>query len=152
MKYSQYEESVLLLGGRETLCYRRQVQAELIEKGFKKIIIMEDIDDKDRHLSLDDKFRNIIDENDPRFIFAFFHNNRNMEGLAFEIGWICCYYKPLRLFSKLRFYYEKNYDWSKASSYITDLFSNIPHYEFDDLQYYSKASTKIMRTISINSK
>jgi hypothetical protein len=88
-----YDIVVMLLGSgqKEHLEFRKKVRDELVEKGFRRIIIMEEsLDDEYRDIRLDDKLRRIIEGFDPDLFVAFFHGNARMDGVAFELGWLCC--------------------------------------------------------------
>ena len=60
-----YDIVVMLLGSgqKEHLEFRKKVRDELVEKGFRRIIIMEEsLDDEYRDITLDDKLRRIIQD------------------------------------------------------------------------------------------
>lgn len=141
--------TIMLLGSAESksLKHRQTIRDELTKLDFKNIIIMEEIDSEDTDKSLDDKFRRITNEYDPNFFIAIYHNNTKMDGVAFELGWLCCKYNARDLALRLRILSEINYDWKKTTAYINSLFSNVVRNEFDESNEYSKASVCIKNFI-----
>jgi hypothetical protein len=134
------------------LQHRRDVKNDVMkfgykDFGYKDIIIMEDIKDEDADKSLDDKFRRITEKFNINFFIAFFHNDFKMDGVAFELGWLCCKYNIIELSKRLRIIYERNYDWENTTAYIPDLFHSVPRVEFDEEKNYSKASQCIHKMI-----
>lgn len=86
---------------------------------------MEEIEDKIEDRSLDDKFYRIREEYDPALFVAFFYSGLEMDGVAFEIGWLCCMYHSLGLSQKLRVLVEPGYDWKETTPYIPSLFPSV---------------------------
>lgn len=149
-KNNHLEEPLLLLGtGREYLIFRKKVKDELIVKGYKNIIIMEEVEDRDDK-SLDSKFNRIINENKPSLIFAFFQNGARTDGITFEIGWLCGRYKASELSQKLRILHENGYNWDNTTGYIRSLFANVPNFSIDESKDYLKASDYIHRCNMFN--
>jgi hypothetical protein len=143
--FNSLNVSLMLLGPGECIRYREQVRIELIEMGFKRVILMEEEIDKLKDISLDDKFHRIIDEKDPSMFIAFFHNGVRMEGVTFELGWLCCKYHATALNQKLKILTEKNYDVSKTTPYISSILQRVLKSEFDESKIYSKASERISK-------
>jgi len=149
VKEDVYEEPIMLLGpiGKNNihLCYRKKIKEELLLLGFKKIIIME-LEDNN-FISLEEKFDRIIVKYDPILIIALFITGEKMDGVNFEIGWLCCKYKISNLSKKLRILCDPDYNWNNTSAYIYDLFDNVPHDNYDESHHYSKTSAKIHKSI-----
>jgi hypothetical protein len=80
---------LMLLGPGERKDFREQVRIELIERGITRVILMEEEIEKLKDISLEDKFHRIIEEKNPTLFIAFFHNGVRMDGVTFEIGWLC---------------------------------------------------------------
>jgi hypothetical protein len=137
----------MLLGPGEYIDYRKKVRIELIEMGITGVILMEDEIDKLKDISLDDKFHRIINEKNPSLFIAFFHNGARMDGVIFELGWLCCKYPATALNQKLKFLTEKNCDLSKRTPYISSMLQRVLKCEFDDSKPYSKASERISKWV-----
>jgi hypothetical protein len=145
-----YDMVVMLLGSgqKEHLEFRRKVRDELVEKGFRRIIIMEESpDDEYRDVSLDDKLRRIIDDFDPDLFVAFFHGNTRMDGVAFELGWLCCKFSSTEMDEKVRIFLDQSFDWNETTSYIPSLEAHVQAIRFDESKQHSKASIKLEKTI-----
>jgi hypothetical protein len=146
-----YNETLMLLGAgnqgndkeKQYLEYRKMVRLELIEMAYQKVVIMEDVLAKLKDISLDDKFRRIVQEYDPRLFIAFFHNGARMDGVTFELGWLCSYYTAMELEQRLQIYSERDYDWNNTTGYIPSLFPNIGPVPFDESDPRFKASELI---------
>lgn len=139
-----YDIPILLLGpGKGHLLDRESVRGELCNMGYQKIIIMESTDDVLTDVTLDGKFRRIIEEFQPALIFAFFLTGAWMDGVTFELGWLCCKYNPTELGNRLKILADLAYDWDNTTPYIKDLFGTVTHERIDDTNQYSKASTRI---------
>jgi hypothetical protein len=132
----------MLLGPGEFLRFRKQLQKELKELGYKPII-MEDIEEKRHESGLDEKFERIMKQYDPRLFFAFFHKDTSMEAVIFEIGCICCKYGTHKIGKRLRLLAKKDYDWDKTTAYIRTLFSRTIRDTYDDRSKHYKASKRI---------
>src|SRR5687768_2301141 len=128
-----YDQTIMLLGPgnqrsnneKQYLEYRRSVKVELIEMGYKRVVIMEDVLTEFGDITLDDKFRRIVNEYDPALFVAFFHKCARMDGVTFEIGWLCSYYHPSELEKRLLVFNEEGFDWNKTTRYIPAFFPNI---------------------------
>lgn len=108
---------------------------------------MEEIVDRLTDKSLDDKYHRIIKEYDPTLFVAFFHRGAKMDGVTFELGWLCCKYHSNRLGRRLRILYETGYKWKETTAYISDLFFSVPKVEFNESKRYSKASQCIHKCV-----
>jgi len=119
---------------------RKETKDELIKMGYKekKIIIMEDIENDETDLSLDDKFRRILKRHNPHLFIAFFPKGQRMDGVTFELGWLCCKYSIKQIGHKLRFFADANYGWNETTSYISSLF---PYANVIPLREYNALST-----------
>src|SRR5688572_12572257 len=88
------EVSMILLGNGENIYvnYRKKVRNDLSKVGYNKdkIIIMEKLKDEINDISLESKFQRILLKSHPHIYIAFFHKNVKMDGVAFELGWLCC--------------------------------------------------------------
>ena len=132
----------MLLGPGEFIQIRKKVQRELVRLGYN-VIIMEDIREEITDVGLDEKFERIMKGFAPLFI-AFFHKEaKNMEGVIFEIGCICCKYGCRKIGKRLRLLADKKYDWDKRTPYINTLFSRVVKDEFDESKSHHKASKRI---------
>jgi hypothetical protein len=141
---------VMLLGSGqvEHLGFRKKVRNELIERGFRTIIILEESpDDEYADVSLDDKFRRIVKGNEPDLFVAFFHGNARMDGVAFELGWLCCKFSTAEMDEKVRIFLDKSFDWSETTSYIPSLDVHVRCSSFDESEPHTKASIKVEKTI-----
>ena len=76
--------------------------------GYTKVTIMEEVPDEISDGGINRKFREILKQFNPRFIFAFFHRDCMMDAVAFEIGYICCLYGD-DIKDRLKFLYEKDF-------------------------------------------
>jgi hypothetical protein len=134
----------MLLGpGKQHLQTRQTTQIELAEIGYKRVVIMEQIKDSLTDRILADKFNRIITDNAPRLYIAFFHNDAKMDGVTFELGWLCHMYHLSGLNNNLRFLLEPGWDWKQTTPYIPSLLPGVPAIEFDENNEYSKASELI---------
>jgi hypothetical protein len=141
---------VMLLGSgeKQPLEFRKKDRDELVEKGFKKIIIMEESTDKEyEDISLDDKLRRIIQEFDPDLYVAFFHKDTRMDGVAFELGWLCCKFSTTGMDEKVRIFFDQAFDWSGTTSYIPSLFVRVQGAPFDESKPHHKASINVEKSI-----
>jgi len=129
--------------GGAHLAYRRRVREELIGKGYERIVLMESTDEVFTDVTLDNKFRRIIADFNPVLIFAFFLAGARMDGVTFELGWLCGNYSALELRSKLKILEQKNYDFSATTPYVEDLFGRVNRIILDESHARSKASTRI---------
>jgi hypothetical protein len=132
---------LMLLGPGERKDFREQVRIELIERGITRVILMEEEIEKLKDISLEDKFHRIIEEKNPTLFIAFFHNGVRMDGVTFEIGWLCCKYRA----QALKILTEKNYDLSETTAYISSILQRVLKSEFDESRPYSKASERISK-------
>lgn len=148
---NHFLDAVLMLlgsGERQHLEFRKKVRDELVEKGFKKIIIMEEnVDREYEDVSLDGKLRRIIEGSDPDLFVAFFSKDARMDGVAFELGWLCCKYYVIGIDEKIRILFDRAFDWSETTSYIPSLFVRIPIVPFDESKPYEKASIIIEKSV-----
>lgn len=145
------EVSMILLGngGESYVNYRKKVRNDLSKIGYnkEKIIIMEKLKDEINDISLESKFQRILITSKPRIYIAFFHKNVKMDGLAFELGWLCCKEGSHQLAKKLLVLHETNYNWAKTTGYISSLFHIIARQKFDESKKYSKSSYSIHKFI-----
>lgn len=132
----------MLLGPGDFLDFRRKVGRELRRKGYHAIL-MEDDPGTKNETRLDVKFEKILKKRDPIFIAFFLTKARSMEGVAFEIGCICCAYGCEKIGDRLMLISDKKYDWDKRTPYINTLFSRTKTDYFDEKRAYSKASQRI---------
>lgn len=137
-----YNTPILLLGPLDRLKHRQNVKKELVEMGYQNIIIMESADAHPSEVTLDIKFSSIIRNFEP-LVIAFFHKDSRMDGVTFEIGWLCCNYNADELGNKLKILAEKGYDWSSTTSYVEDLFSLINNRLFDEAREKHKSASLI---------
>jgi hypothetical protein len=138
----------MLLGSSEKLPYRRKVKRKLLKMGFNKIIIMEELERNLDDGSLDEQFESIVAKLKLDVFFAIFHKNaKNVNGVVFEIGWLCGKFGSRIIGDKLKFIFENKYDFNKegTSAYIQALFNKITRVEFDDSIEYSTC-WEIIRT------
>jgi hypothetical protein len=112
------ELTLMLLGSRKKVRLRHRIKDTLVKKGYaeENIVIMEDIKDGERYLN--EKFGSILDKYTPRLFFAFFHKGANMDGVIFELGWICGKYNPKEISERLRIVSELDYNWKNTTRYI----------------------------------
>jgi hypothetical protein len=143
--FNSLNVGLMLLGPGERKDYREQIRIELIERGITRVILMEEEIEKLKDISLDDKFHRIIEEKNPTLFIAFFHNGVRMDGVTFEIGWLCCKYCAPALNKKLKILTEKNYDLSETTPYISSILQRVLKSEFDESRPYSKASERITK-------
>jgi hypothetical protein len=138
----------MLLGpGKQFLKDRENVQLELFDLGYKNVVIMEQIMDSLTDKSLNDKFSRIITQYAPRLYIAFFYNEAKMDGVAFELGWLCHMYNSTGLNNNLRILYEQGYNWKQTTPYVPSLLPSVPGIEFDKSKQYSKASELIHKCV-----
>ncbi|HYA84510.1 MAG TPA: hypothetical protein VEH06_13850 [Candidatus Bathyarchaeia archaeon] len=150
-----YDETVMLLGAgnqgediaERYLDYRKRIRLELIELGYKKVMIMEDELGKFLDISLDDKFHRIVKEYDPRLFIAFFHIGARMDGVTFEIGWLCSHYNANELEKRLLIFNERDYKWNMTTWYISSLFPNTGPVTVDESDPRLKASVLINQRV-----
>ncbi|MFY9796324.1 MAG: hypothetical protein WBF33_01015 [Candidatus Nitrosopolaris sp.] len=150
-----YNEIMMLLGAgnqgedmaKRYLEYRRSIRLELIEMGYKKVMIMEDELGKFLDISLDDKFHRIVKEYDPRLFIAFFHDGARMDGVTFELGWLCSHYTAIELEKRLLIFNERDYNWNMTTWYIPSLFPNMGPVTVDESHPCLKASVLINRRV-----
>jgi hypothetical protein len=130
----------MLLGpGKEHLESRKKVQLELAEIGYRKVLIMEQEMDSLTDKSLDDKFNRIILQYVPIVYFAFFYNEAKMDGVTFELGWLCHKFHSSGLNNSLRILYERKYDWNKTTPYVPSILPSVIAIPFDESKPYSRA-------------
>lgn len=129
----------MLLGPWTSIEFRRKVKRQLRKRGYN-VIIMED-DKTIRENMLDIKFDIITKRYEPLFI-AFFLKGR-MDGVIFEIGYLCGKYGIESISDELLFISTMGYDWSKTTSYIDVLIPRVTKDEFDESKSYRKASERI---------
>jgi hypothetical protein len=138
----------MLLGpGKGYLEAREKVQLELFEIGYKNIVIMERIEDSLIDKSLDDKFNRIINDYVPRLYVAFLYTDARMDGVTFELGWLCHMFRPSGLNNNLRILCEPGYDMKKTTPYIPSLLPSVPAIQFDESKSYSRASELIHKFV-----
>jgi hypothetical protein len=150
-KEKRGDVTIMLLGSYERLRFRRKVKQELLEMGFKGVIIMEDLQKDKKNLdygSLDEKFESIVKEYNPKLFVAIFHKKAvNFSGVIFEIGWLCGRLRSKAIHTKLRFLFEMGYNL-ETSAYIKALFTKVPRLDFDESNKYDKCS-ELIRTILV---
>jgi len=138
----------MLLGpGREHLKDRQNVILELSEMGYRNIMIMEQVNDSLTDKNLADKFSRIISTYLPRLYVAFFYKDARMDGVTFELGWLCHLYQASGLSNFLRLLPEKGYTWEETTPYVPGLLPNVPSTEFDESKTFSKASQLIHKFV-----
>jgi hypothetical protein len=149
MTDNKLDVTVMLLGSgqQQYLDHRKQVRSQLIKSGIKDVVIMEEETDKLEDISLDDKFRRITNEHNPELYIAFFHKRAPMDGVTFELGWLCCKYHERGLNERLRIVTEKGYSWHETTAYIPSLIPKVLKNEFDDSEPYYKASVVVSKWI-----
>lgn len=121
--------------------FRKKVRRELRTKGYN-VIIMEDNKETKNEMRLDVRFQKITERYEPVFIAFFLKEAKNMEGVVFEIGWICCKYGK-RIADRLMLLSNKRYDWDKRTPYMNNLIPRVITAEFDEIIKYHKASQRI---------
>jgi hypothetical protein len=147
-KQDYFHEKIMLLGaGGEYLQARRKIRLELEGIGYNNVIIMEDSTDIPTDRSLDEKFGRILKDDVPAFFFAIFHNGARMDGVTFELGWLCSIFTASKMSKRLRILHEEKYRWTATTAYIRSLFTNVPHIPFNESNPYSKASAYIDKCI-----
>lgn len=100
----------MLLGpGKEHLEDRQNVALELVEIGYRNVVIMEQTSDSLADKGLVDKFGRILSTYLPRLYIAFFYKGARMDGVAFELGWLSHMYESSGLTNNLRLLFEKGY-------------------------------------------
>jgi hypothetical protein len=127
----------MLLGPWESLDFRREVKEQLCVKGYTVIIMEDDEETKDETM-LDIKFERIAQRYEPVFI-AFFLEGQKMEGVIFEIGYICGKYG----IDRLMLLSSKKYDWYRTTGYMNALIPRVITADFDESITYHKASERI---------
>jgi hypothetical protein len=140
---------IMLLGSGQTeyLQLRKKVRDELkSENGFNNVMIMEETATEDKDITLDDKLRRIITEINPDLYIAIFSKGPGMDGVAFELGWLCCRYSS-GVDKKIRILSDKAFDWDNITSYIPSLFVRIQFDIFDESRNHRRASTLINRAV-----
>jgi hypothetical protein len=154
IKTSKRNIVVMLLGSSKELTFRRIIKRKLVATGLEKrnVIIMEDVKKLKRNFDygdLDEKFEWIMSNLKPKLIFVIFHKKvRNIDGVIFEIGWLCGKLRANILSEKLRFLFEKGYNLDKTPSYIQALFIKIRQAPFDESNDYRKCSDQIINMIN----
>jgi hypothetical protein len=93
--------------------------------------------------SLDKKFETIIKKYNPKLIVAFFMSGALMDAVLFEIGFLCGRYGTDNIVNRLRFIYDKNYDFTNTTKYIGNLMPRIRCAPINETDFYFKASTVI---------
>lgn len=118
--------TLMLLGPGTKLNLRRKIRAILVEKGYtkKNIIIMEDIKDDEHYLV--EKFGNSLKKHEPLLFFALFHQEDRMDGVIFELGWICGKYTRPETFERLRIVSVIRHDYTQTTRYIQSIFHTSP--------------------------
>ncbi len=138
----------MLLGPSKHTHIREKVRKELKKKGYKKIILMEDIKNKDDEW-LDVKFKRIIETHKPEIFVAFFHKHTKMNAVIFEIGWICGYYGPDKVGKKIRFLHEENFNLPNSTAYIESLLPRTTSMWFNESLKFRKASSLIHTFVTV---
>jgi hypothetical protein len=138
-----FDRRIMLLGAGSRLKDRQDIRLELIQKGYQNIIIMENMEDNPTDRSLDAKFGRIVGTELPDFFFALFHKEARMDGVTFEIGWLCNIFTAREMSRRLRILYQEGYQWTDTTAYIPSLFVGVPNMPFNESETYSKASTYI---------
>lgn len=139
----------MLLGSGIHLRHRRKVKRQLGKMGFRDILIMEEHTEpatiETEYGGIDEKFEWLIKTYRPSVFFAFFHKDSFMDAVTFEIGWICGKFGTKSIGKKLRFLFEKGYDFEKqrTTAYIHALYSKTPRVFFDESKKYEKSSELI---------
>jgi hypothetical protein len=144
------DTTLMLLGSGEEpyLGFRKQVRAELVEKGLKRVVIMEEnANEEYAYVTLEDKLRHIIDEFNPDLYFAIYNKDAKMDGVAFELGWLCSKYYPNGVDEKVRILFDPSFEWSETTGYIPSLFVRIQAQPFDESKSHRKASTLIFKIV-----
>jgi hypothetical protein len=145
---------LMLLGSGEFLEHRQNIKNKLELMGYKKVIIMEDIIKRVKKASgtglLQRNFEWILDRHKPDFFMVFFYNNARLGAITFEIGYICGKYRTRLITKKLRFLFEKGYDYDQITTeYITNLFSDTLQVEFDDSSEHYNAVELVRNFVAI---
>jgi hypothetical protein len=111
----------MLLGPRKRLALRRKVKRALIKSGYPEnnVVIMEDI--KDNKNFIYNKFGKILKQYEPKLFFSFFHENVSMDGVIFELGWLCGMYSRQEITERLRIISKLSYNWMHTTKYISSL-------------------------------
>jgi hypothetical protein len=139
----------MLLGPGSYLQYRQKVRLDLLNMGYKRVLIMEDLK-RCGHGGINEKFEWIIREYDPRLFVAFFHKESHMDAVIFEIGCLLCKFGSQNIGKKLRFIFEKGFDDSSlTTAYIKDLLSNVARVYFDELEEHHR-SAELIRTFIVS--
>jgi hypothetical protein len=113
--------TLMLLGPRKKLALRRKVKKALVNSGYPQdnIVIMEDIKDED---FVYNKFGRILKKYSPKLFFSFFHENVPMDGVIFELGWLCGKYSRQKINKRLRIIAKVSHNWMHTTRYIQSLF------------------------------
>lgn len=147
MKLKRGNTTIMLLGSSDRLPLRKKIKRELQNEGFKEIIIMEE-DDNLRNL--DEKFASIIAVQKPDFYFAIFHNNtKSINGVVFEIGWLCCRFGSENIADKLQLLFQEGYDVQGTTGYIRALFNRANLVFFNEHRKFAKCSQIIRASFSV---
>lgn len=132
----------MLLGPGQYLEFRKKVRRELRRKGYN-VIIMEEVKETEREPRLEVKFQTIMNQYEPIFVAFFLEEAKNMEGVIFEIGCICCRYTSVPIGDILMLLSSKNYDWDRRTPYMNSLIPRVTRSDFDEGKRHSKASERI---------
>jgi hypothetical protein len=75
---------------------------------------------------------------------------KNIDGVIFEIGWLCGKLGSNIISKKLRFLFEDGYNLKRENtpSYIQALFSKILQLPFDESKEYQKCHIQILNFIN----
>lgn len=146
MELKRGNTTIMLLGSADRLSVRKKIKEELQDEGFKKIIIMEE----DNNLrKLDKKFASIVADEKPDFYFAIFHNNtKSINGMVFEIGWLCGNFGSENIADKLKLLLQEGYDIAGTTGYIRALFDRANLVFFNEHKPFAKCSQIIRETFS----
>lgn len=137
----------MLLGPNKHTSLRQKIKKELNEKGYKKIVIMENEKDGEDEIGLDEKFERIIKEHKPELFIALFHKKTKMNAVIFEVGWICGKYGPKKVGSKIRFLHDEKFDLARTTAYIETLLPRTTCIPFNEKLPFTKASTLIHKFV-----
>jgi hypothetical protein len=124
---------VFLLGPgypREELELRKRVASELNREGYS-VIVMEAIPEW-RDVTLGEKFKAVLDEQQPDLFICIFSRRGYPHGVIFEIGFLCGHYGRAKIIDKLRFCVETGVNKRELLSiYVLEVMSEARTYDYD---------------------
>lgn len=145
MELKRGNTTIMLLGSSDRLTLRKKIKIELHDEGFKEIIIMEE---EPNILKLDKKFASIVADKKPDFYFAIFHNNtKSINGMVFEIGWLCCKFGSEDIGKKLQLILQEGYNTRDVTGYIRSLFGRTNLVFFNEHKEFGKCSQIIREAV-----